>query len=174
MELKKFRLLFDKDVEQEWLNDMCRNGWALKNFRMGVYTFASCRPGEYIYQVDLLPGSGFQPSDPDGYAEFMDEVGITVVCRWFRWVILRKQAADGPFDIYTDVDSRIQQYSRIRTMFIFGLGLELCCSASIWSNLHRGGVLFILLALLYTAIFAAFIRVIITCSRKIKELEATK
>ena len=173
MELKKFRLLFDKDVEQAWLNDMCRNGWALKNFHMGVYTFESCQPGEYIYQVDLLPGNGFQPSDPEGYAEFMDEVGIEVVCRWFRWVILRKQAADGPFDIYTDVGSRIQQYSRIRTMFIFGLAIELCCSFSIWPNLHEGSLLY-LIALLYLFIFVAFLRVIITTNRKIRNLMSKK
>ena len=174
MELKKFRLLFDKDVEQNWLNDMCRNGWALKNFSLGIYTFESCHPNEYIYQVDLLPGNGFSPNDPEGYAHFMEEIGVEVVCRWFRWIILRKKAAEGPFDIYTDVDSQIQMYSRIRTMFTFGLGIELCCSAGIWSNLHRGGLFFTLLALLFAAIVAAFIRTIIICNRKIKELEALK
>jgi len=174
MELKKFRLLFDKDVEQDWLNEMCQNGWALKNFKLGVYTFERCADSEYIYQVDLLPGSGFTPTDPEGYAEFMEEIGVEVVCRWFRWIILRKRTEDGPFDIYTDVDSQIQVYSRIRTMFLWGLGIELCCSASIWPNLHRGGIFLTLPAVLYAVILAAFIRVIITCSRKINELEASK
>ena len=174
MELKKFRLLFDKDVEQKWLNEMCQRGWALKNFRLGVYTFESCQPGEYIYQVDLLPGSGFQPNDPEGYAEFMEETGVEVVCRWFRWIILRKKAAEGPFDIYTDAESQIQLYSRIRTMFLFGLGLELCCSASVWTNLHSGGIFFYLLAALYLVIFAAFLRIVLICNQKIKELEAQK
>ena len=174
MELKKFRILFDKDIEQDWLNEMSQHGWALNNFSMGVYTFTSCRPGEYIYQVDLLPGTGFSPSDPEGYTEFMEETGVEVVCRWFRWVILRKRAEDGPFEIYTDIDSQIGMYQRIRTMFISGLGIELCCSASIWGNVHRGEILFTLLALLYAAIIASFIRVIITCNRKIKAFEALK
>jgi len=174
MELKKFRLLFDKDVEEAWLNEMCQNGWALKNFCAGVYTFERCAAGEYTYRVDLLSGSGFSPEDPEGYAEFMEETGVEVVCRWFRWIILRKRAEDGPFEVYTDVDSKIQMYSRIRTMFLWGLGLELCCSASIWTNLYRGGLLFYLLALLYLLIFITFLRAIIVSNRKIKELEATK
>ena len=174
MELKKFRLLFDKDVEQNWLNQMCQNGWALKSFKLGVYTFESCEHGKYIYQIDLLPGSGFTPTDPEGYADFMEDIGVEVVCRWFRWIILRKRTEDGPFDIYTDPDSQIQMYSRIRTMFTFALGIELCCSTSIWLNLHRGGIFLTLLVLLYVAIVAAFIRVIITCNRKIKSLEALK
>ena len=174
MELKKFRLLFDKDVEQDWLNELCRQGWAFKKFFAGVYTFESCQPGEYIYQVDLLPGGGFQASDPDGYMEFMEETGVEVVSRWFRWIILRKRTEDGPFEIYTDVDSQIQMYARIRNMFLFGLGIELCCSASVWTNLYQGGPFFYILALLYLMIFATFLRIVITSSRKIKMLEAQK
>ena len=173
MEIKKFRLLFDKDVEQDWLNEMCRNGWALKNFCLGVYTFESCDPGQYTYQIDLLPGSGVKPSDHDGYAEFMEETGIQVVCRWFRWIILRKPTADGPFEIYSDLDSQIEMYSRIRAMFIWGLAIELCCSFSIWSNLHRD-VFMYLLALLYLFIFATFLRAIITTNRKIRDLASKK
>ena len=173
MEIKKFRLLFDKDVEQSWLNEMCQSGWAFKSFSFGVYTFESCAPGQYTYQIDLLPGSGFTPSDPDGYAEFMEETGVEVVCRWFRWIILRKPSADGPFEIYSDLDSQIEMYSRIRTMFIFGLAIELCCSLSIWPNLHEGGLLY-LIALLYLFIFISFLRVIITTNRKIRDLASKK
>jgi len=174
MELKRFRLLWDKDEEQRWLNEMCHNGWALKKFFAGLYTFVPCRPGEYIYQVDLLPGQGFTPSDPTGYDEFMADMGVDVVQHWGRWAILRKSAAEGPFEIYTDLDSQISLYTRIRSMFVFGLGIELCCSAGIWPNLHRGGIFFTLAALLYAAILVAFVRAIVTCSRKIKNLEETK
>lgn len=172
--MKRFKLLFDKDHEENWLNQMCQQGWAMVRFFAGVYTFIPCQPGEFIYQIDLLPGKGFTPEDPDGYMEFMDETGVEVLQRWARWVYLRKRAADGPFEIYTDVDSRIQMYSRIRAMFLWGLGLELCYSASLWSYLWRGEIFFYCLALLYLLIFAAFLRAAIRCSRKIQELERSR
>lgn len=168
--MKKFRLLFDKYYEQDWLNRMCQQGWAMVSFCAGMYTFVPCQPGEFIYQIDLLPGQGFKPDDPDGYTDFMRETGIEVVQRWARWVYLRKSAAEGPFEIYTDVDSQIQLYTRIRTMFLFGLGLELCCSASIWLHIGRDRF-FDLIALLYLLILAVFLRAALRANRKIKALE---
>ncbi len=138
MELKKFKLTYDKDWEQNWLNEMCQKGWGFTKFFAGVYTFEPCEPGEYIYQVDLLPGSGFTANDPEGYAEFMEDTGVEVVCRWFRWIILRKRAEDGPFEIYTDTDSKLASYKRIRTMLIFGLLLELACCSPTFIQLLSG------------------------------------
>lgn len=44
--MKQFRLMFDKDREIEYLNEMCAKGWALKRFKYGLYTFEPCKPGE--------------------------------------------------------------------------------------------------------------------------------
>lgn len=180
MELKKFKLTFDKDWEQSWLNEMCQQGWAVTKFFLGVYTFEPCQPGEYIYQVDLLPGSGFQASDPDGYTEFMTETGVEVVCRWFRWIILRKRAEDGPFEIYTDAESQIESYKRIRTMLAWGLVLELLCSGPAFSHLHSNSfdlstnIFLCVVAVLYICIFAAFSAGILKYSKRIQELEQQK
>lgn len=172
--MKRFKLLFDKDREQSWLDQMCRRGWAMVSFFAGVYTFVPCQPGEFIYQIDLLPGRGFTPEDPEGYTSFMEDTGVEVLRRWARWVYLRRRAAEGPFAIYTDVDSQIQMYARIRAMFLWGLGLELCCSVSLWTGLQRGGIFFYCVALPYLLILAAFLRAAIRCSRKIRELERSR
>lgn len=37
--MKKFRLYLDKDKETEWLNQLAKEGYALKKFFAGVYTF---------------------------------------------------------------------------------------------------------------------------------------
>lgn len=110
----KFRVYFDKDKETKWLNEMAAQGFAATGFSCGFYRFSPCGPQEYIYQIDMTPG-WFRADQ--SYREFMDEMGIEIVALWGRWVILRKKAADGPFELYTDAESRIEHYRNILTMF---------------------------------------------------------
>ena len=134
----RWKFTYDKDEEQDWLNEYARQGWAMTKFWLGVVTFVPCQPGEYIYQIDLLPGKGLLAEDYEGYVIFMDEMGVEVLQRWGRWVYLRKRAGDGPFEVYTDAESRIALYRRIRRMFLWGLYDDLpvflqrmgsCCSS---------------------------------------------
>ena len=55
--MKRFRMYYDKDAEEVWLNEMCQKGWAMTSFFAGLYTFAPCQPGEYIYQIDMPEGA---------------------------------------------------------------------------------------------------------------------
>ena len=171
----QFRLTFDKDDEQAWLNDFCQQGWAMTGFIAGFFTFTPCQPGEFIYQLDLLPGSGLRSCDYDQYAEFMEETGVEVVQRWFRWVFLRKRAADGPFQIYTDIDSQIQVYRRIRQMFLFVLVLECLCSCGIWMNVFLYNDLFFrCMAAVFVMFVIAIARAAWQCTKRIRELEQQK
>ena len=34
--MKRFRLYYDKDLEEAWLQEMDAAGWALQSFRLGV------------------------------------------------------------------------------------------------------------------------------------------
>ena len=172
----KFKVTFDKDLEQDWINGLCQQGWAFVSFFAGICTFVPCEPGEYIYQIDLMPGTGIRASDPEGYMEFMEETGVEVVQRWARWVYLRKKAQEGPFEIYTDADSRIDMYRRIRRMFLWALLVEVCCSASIWGQLSYGsGVTFYrALAVLYVLLFLTILRAVQRASWRIQELERQK
>ena len=96
----RFRLYLDKDKETEWLNKMVSEGWALQSFFAGFYKFTPCEKGEYIYQIDL--GDTLY-SVSDEYRELMGELGVEIIVLWGYWIILRKRAADGPFELYTDV-----------------------------------------------------------------------
>ena len=69
----RWKFTYDKDEEQQWLNDYCQEGWAMASFFMGVVTFVPCQPGEYIYQIDLLPGRGLWADNYEDYVIFMDE-----------------------------------------------------------------------------------------------------
>lgn len=110
----KFKLYLDKDRETKWLNEMAARGYAMEGFFAGFYQFAKCTPGEYIYQVDINGGL-FRVSED--YRSFMEEMGIEITALWGFWVILRKKAADGGFQLYTDRESKIENYMKIRKMF---------------------------------------------------------
>ena len=49
------------------------------------------------------------PDSPESrkYLEFLEEAGIERVGSYMRWVYLRKKAADGPFDLFSDYESRM-------------------------------------------------------------------
>lgn len=120
----KFRLYLDKDTETEWLNQMAAEGFAMTGFCMGFYHFDRCEPGKYIYQVDF--GDRFFGVTED-YREFMQDTGVEIVQTWGYWVILRRLAEKGKFELYTDVDSSIEHYTKIRRMFKAVTVFELIC-----------------------------------------------
>ena len=135
--MRKFRLYFDKDKEEEWLNEMSRQGWAMTEFLLGLYIFTSCEPGQYIYRIDMQKEAGRTPvwrNDYQEYIELVEETGAEYVCRWGWWLIFRREAAKGEFALYTDMESQIALYRRIRWMFLlFGM-LELSIALSNTGN----------------------------------------
>lgn len=168
----KFRLYYDKDEEEEWLKKMCLNGWDFKKFFLGFYTFEQCQPGEFNYQIDLLDNwSG----DKEDYAAFMEDAGVEVVGQWWRWVWLKKRTADGPFEMYTDLESKITQYSKIKKFFtiavvmeIFALLLEVMAVISTPDN-HK------YVYMVFTAIIAliafTMLKIVWKCKWKIKQFK---
>lgn len=122
--MTKFRMFFNKDKETEWLNELAVRGYAMRSFFANFYTFDECTPGQYIYQIDFSPEFGHVHS---AYREFMQETGVEIVCIWGFWVFLRKRAAEGPFELYSDVESTIDHYDKIRGLFRVCIILELIC-----------------------------------------------
>lgn len=110
----KFRLYYDKDRETEWLNELARQGKAMSGFFAGFYQFEDTAPGKWNYQVDFSDRFG---SVTEEYRSLMDDLHIEIVQIWGYWVILRKRATDGSFEMYTDADSKIKHYKKIRNMF---------------------------------------------------------
>lgn len=110
----KFRLYFDKEKEMRWLNEMSKQGWAMTGFFAGLFTFEQCEKGKYAYQVDF--GNKFFSVSQD-YRAFMSEAGIDIVQIWGFWVVLRRHAASGEFQLYTDVESQLAYYKKVLILF---------------------------------------------------------
>lgn len=164
----KFKLYFDKDTEETWLKQMSLKGWAFKKFFLGFYKFEECEPGEYNYQIDLLDN---WKGDKKDFASFMEDSGVEVISQWYRWVYIRKKASEGPLEMYTDTDSKIQQYDRMKKFFTVGFFVEaICFVVEISAAMHTGIFVYWLFSFLIGGITLVFLHMVWKCKWKIEEL----
>lgn len=112
MERKTVRRWFwvwDFDKEDQWLNEMALSGWVLDSVGFCKYNFVKCEPGEYTVRLEM--------HDPDDeYVAFMEETGAEFIGRMVKWIYFRKKAVDGPFEIFSDIDSKISHLDQIGKM----------------------------------------------------------
>ena len=112
--VSKWFWVWQFEEEEEWLNEMAANGWVLDNVGFCRYYFVRCEPGEYNVRTEMHPYD-------ENYVKFMEETGAEYVGRMMLWIYFRKKTADGVFDLYSDIDSRISHLDRIGKM-LTGLG----------------------------------------------------
>ena len=134
--LRKWFWVWDFEREEEWLNEMALNGWALSGVGLCSYTFEKCEPGEYAVRLEM------HEADVD-YIDFMKETGAEYVGRMVAWIYFRRKAEDGAFDLFSNIDSRIGHLKRIGRMLaiicaanlLIGLGNNLNGIRFAWINL---------------------------------------
>ena len=102
----KWYWVWEFEKEEDWLNEMALNGWALDSVGFCTYHFMRCEPGEYAVRLEMHPWD-------QTYVEFMEETGAEYVGRMLAWIYFRKKTADGAFDMFSDIDSRIRHLDRI-------------------------------------------------------------
>ena len=166
--MTKFRWYYDKDKEEVFLNKMSAKGYALKKYWCGFYKFEKCSTTEYTYRLDNL--SGKSQKEQEEYLEFMLDCGAEVVQRWSDWVYLRKK---GEFEVYTDVDSQITMYTRIKNSFL-GAAVLMFPNLIMQIALYRMNLLTINLVAGIVALLAMIASgyQVYKCDKKIKELKS--
>ena len=110
------RLYWDFEKEESWLNEMAARGLNLVRYSLGSYHFEQDEPGKWIYRIELLPS---RPRSEPGrkYLSFLRGTAVEIVSTHLRWVYLRRPAALGPFELFSDLESRIGHYRRVLTLF---------------------------------------------------------
>ncbi|MCL6602869.1 MAG: DUF2812 domain-containing protein [Paenibacillus sp.] len=103
------------EKEEQWLNEMSAIGMQLTGVGVCRYVFEKGLPGEYIYRLQMLDNIPTHPQSVD-YIRFVEDTGAEQVGSLLNWVYFRKKAADGPFDLYSDLDSRLKHYRRIKAV----------------------------------------------------------
>ena len=162
----KFKLYYDKDQEEKFLNEMSNRGYAMEKFFLGLYFFEPCNPGEYTYRVDLIAGKGIK--ETNSFYDLVRDAGGELVQTWGFWAFYRKK---GSFDLYTDRESQITQYEKIRKLFL-GIGfLELMVVfMQISQYIEHGSVYSLLGVIIFTLLTIVLFAQVIKCTRKITSL----
>ena len=107
--VRKWVWVWDFEKEENWLNEMAMNGWLLDGIGFCTYYFVRCEPGEYSVRLEMR-------TYDESYVQFMEETGAEYVGRMMMWIYFRKKTADGAFDLFSDIDSRIRHLDRIGKM----------------------------------------------------------
>ncbi|HCU07750.1 MAG TPA: DUF2812 domain-containing protein, partial [Clostridiales bacterium] len=107
--------VWDFEEEEDWLNEMALQGWALDSVGFATFRFVSCEPGSYTIRLEM------HGHDSD-YLGFLEETGVEYLGRVFAWVYFRKKTEAGTFDIFSDIDSKIRHLDRIcKMLFVIGM-----------------------------------------------------
>ena len=115
------KAFIDYEKEERWLNDMAAKGLAMTDYSWCRYVFEDTEPGEYTYRLELLDNLATHPESKK-YIGFLEDTGVEQVASYARWVYFRKKTTDGPFNLYSDLDSKIKHYQRVFQLWLV-LGL---------------------------------------------------
>ncbi|PRR82035.1 DUF2812 domain-containing protein [Clostridium vincentii] len=113
----KWFWVWDFEKEENWLNEMSVKGLQLVAVGFCKYVFEETIEGEYAYKLELLENV---PSNAESisYISFLEETGVEYIGSLMRWAYFRKKVAYGDFEIYSDIDSKIKHYKRIRFLIL--------------------------------------------------------
>lgn len=117
IKLRKWFWAWDYEEEERWLNRLSQSGLELASVGVGSYVFREGEKGEFIYRLEMLESSPLSAKSQE-YLSFLADAGIEHIASIMRWVYLRKKASDGPFDIYSDIDSKIRHFNRILFLLV--------------------------------------------------------
>lgn len=118
--VRKWFWLWNWEKEEAWLNEMAAKGLCLVNVGFCRFDFVETLPGEYQIRMEMLEN---MPSNPESqqYLGFLEEMGAEHVGSFNKVVYLRKKTAEGPFELFSDLSSKIKHLTRIITL-LFLLG----------------------------------------------------
>ncbi len=108
----RFFTIADYEREEQWINEMAREGWNLTAVGFCRYIFRRGTPGEYIYKLDIVERT---ESDEvrESYFNFLTECNIRIVGEFKDWLFLQRRAADGPFDMKDDTYAKLRTVNKI-------------------------------------------------------------
>lgn len=172
------KAFWNYEKEEKWLNEKAAKGLALSDYSWCRYVFEETPYGEYIYRIEFLDSLPTHPENIN-YIKFLEETGVEFVSSYGNWIYLRKKAADGAFDLYSDIESRLIHYGKVFRMWLLLTIAELLIGISnlqlgLWLgkggigfNAYMGAPLFVLGLLLLFCL-------VLPLHRKIKALKKEK
>ena len=130
--VRKWVWVWEFEKEERWLDEMANQGWALDKVGFARYEFVQCEPGEYTTRLEMLE-EPVSTQKSQEYIDFVESTGAEYIGHSLKWVYFRKKTAEGSFDLYSDIDSRIKHLQRILTMLGTLLAVNLLNTANIFN-----------------------------------------
>ena len=160
---------WDFDREEDWLNAWAARGLALVDVCGIRYVFEEGAPGEYEYRLELLEHTAGS-SEGRCYLDFLRDLDIECVGTYGRWAYLRRPRDGAPFDLFSDIDSKIAHLRRIEVLVLAVLLVQVTTAASL---LHRGSFLpeMLPIAVLWAAIMILMACGFVRIARKLRRLK---
>jgi len=109
------KLYWNFEKEEQWLNDMAANGLSLTGYSRRRYEFEDTEKSEYTYRLELLDQPASHPKSQE-YIAFVSDTKAQLVASNKRWVYFRKKTSEGVFDLYSDINSKLRHYKKVRVL----------------------------------------------------------
>ena len=113
MIIYKFFPLGEYEKKEEWINIMCKNGFALKSFNFLKFDFEKCNPDEYYYSLELFENIHSSPDHEDFLNYLKDEWGVEYVCHYRNWIFFRRKKELGDFSLFHNAQNKIYYFKKI-------------------------------------------------------------
>ena len=105
------------------------------------------------------------------YISFIESTGAKLVCTWGYYAYFRQESKKGNFEIYSDKESKIEYYKRIRKLFISLCFIEMFCSSIEWFCFFNvKAIMFMFLGIFLTTLTVLFFYQASKCNKKINQL----
>ncbi len=104
------------EEEEAWLNDMSAKGWHLVSVKLWRYEFEQGEPGAYQYRLEALEGSDMGSKKNQEYISFLRDMGAEYIGHVLYWAYFRKAADSEPFELFSDIDSRLKHMARFEKL----------------------------------------------------------
>ncbi|PKF44389.1 hypothetical protein CW664_11110 [Macrococcoides caseolyticum] len=125
--IRRFFIASSAEKEEKWLNEMALKGYVLKKASLGNYVFNKT---EKKYKIRLA----FMPENKKEFINFIEETNAQYISEVGNWGYFLKEVEsfEESFEIYSDIDSRIEQNARVIQIFaIIALSSLLPCISAI-------------------------------------------
>ena len=104
---------------ERYLNEMSHEGWQCCEIVRDELRFVRGEQDEYTYRVQYFYES--RDGEKDDYLRTLGETGAALVGEYGEVLILRKKTADGAFELYSDLDSKIAALEKRRSHYRSGM-----------------------------------------------------
>ncbi|UTH08623.1 DUF2812 domain-containing protein [Macrococcoides canis] len=168
--VRKFFIQTSADKEEKWLNDMARKGYLLKSATLGKYTFSQT---DKKYKIRLA----YLPKDKKDFIHFIEEGDVQNIAEVGNWGYFVKEvnSFDDNFEIYSDIDSKIEQKNRVLKflgiMFLCTLPPFFATASPIILNGTISDTLKIVIFIFYAIVILLYVFMILKLFNQIKKLK---